>query len=133
MRSILRNVLLNFLSLFIIARITAGINYRDNLLTLFWAAILLFLLNLIVKPVLNLLLMPINLITMGAFRWVINVIVLLLVTLLVPGFSIVKFTFPGLALSGFVIPSLTFTFFWALVLVSFLQEILVSFINWIFS
>ncbi len=133
MKTFLRNIFIAFLSLFLIAKICGAINFSENYLVLLWAAFFLTLLNLIVKPILNLLLMPINLLTLGAFRWVINVIVLFMVTIIVTDFKIVGFNFPGYSIGGFVIPNLSFPLFWALILVSFLQEIIKSAISWIFA
>jgi len=133
MKSFLRRILINFLAFFLIAKLTGGINFQENYLILFSAAFFLTILNLLVKPLLNLLLMPINLLTLGAFRWVVNVVVLFLVTLFVAEFKISGFVFPGLTFAGFVIPSINFSFFWALILISFLVEIFYGFIAWIFD
>ncbi len=133
MRSFIRNISVNFFSIFLVSRITSAISYSENLVILFWAALSLTLLNLIVKPVLNLLLTPINLITLGAFRWVVNVLVLFIVPILISEFKITGFTFEGLSFAGFVIPQISLSFFWALVLVSFLIEIVAAGVSWIFA
>lgn len=131
MKTFLRNIFLNFLSLLLISKLTSAINFADNFVILFWAALCLTLFNLLIKPLLNLLMTPINLLTLGAFRWVINVIVLFLVTIFVPGFKIVGFSFNGLSLSGFVIPSFHLSFFWSLVLVSFIVEVISGMFSWL--
>lgn len=131
MKSILRSIFINLASMFIIAKTLGGIAFSDKIAVLFWAALCLSVFNIIVKPVLNLLLMPINLLTLGAFRWVINVIVLFLVTIFVPGFVIGGIVFPGLAVSGFIIPAINLSFFWSLILLSFVIEIMTGFISWI--
>jgi len=132
-KSFLRNIFINFLTLVLISILTKAINYSDNYLVLIWAAFFLTLLNLLVKPILNLLLMPINLLTLGAFRWVINAIVILLVTIIVTDFRIHGFTFPGFSFSGFIVPKIVFPFFWTLILISFLIEFLGQAINWLLS
>lgn len=133
MKARLKEICINFLALFLLAEMTKGISYANSPLTLFWAAFSLYLLNWLVKPLLNLLLMPINLVTLGALKWLINAVVFFLVTLFVANFKITNFTFPGISISGFVIPSVTITFFWALILISFMFEIIVSAINWLFN
>ncbi|HUW24760.1 MAG TPA: phage holin family protein [Patescibacteria group bacterium] len=131
MKGFLRNIFFNFLTLFLIAKLIGAISFKENYLVLFWSAFFLTLLNLLVKPLLNLLLMPINLLTLGAFRWVVNVLVLLLVVIFVTDFKIVGFSFPGASFVGFVIPAISLTFFWALILVSFLIEVISNFLNWV--
>ncbi len=55
------------------------------------AALILGILNIIIKPVLKILTLPINIITLGLFTLVINAILLEIVAWLIPGFSIVSF------------------------------------------
>ena len=131
MKSLLRSICVNFFSLFLIAKFLGGINYSDNLLILFWAGLALALLNLLVKPILNILLTPINFITLGAFRWIINLAILLLVTIIIPEFRITSIVIPSFSRAGFSIPQFNLTFFWALFLVSFLMELVPSAIYWL--
>lgn len=131
MKSFIKSVLINFISLFFISQTVGGINYSQKALVLFWASLYLSVFNLIIKPLLNLLLMPINLITLGAFRWIVNVIVLFLVTFFVSDFRIVGVSFPGLTFSGFVIPPVNLSFFWSLILLSFAIEAIYSIFSWL--
>lgn len=82
--------LLNTLFILIIPYILKGINVA-NLKTAILAAMFLGLLNSILKPILNLLALPINILTLGLFSLVINGFIVILVTKLVPGFSLVNF------------------------------------------
>jgi putative membrane protein len=52
------------------------------------AALLISLTNAIVKPILIILTIPITILTMGLFLLVINALIILLVDLLVPGFTV---------------------------------------------
>ena len=60
----------------------------DTPLTAFWVALVLGILNSTLKPILKLLTLPINFITLGLFGLVINLFILYVATLLVPGFVI---------------------------------------------
>ena len=133
MKNFLRHIFINFFCLYLIAKLIGAVSFSDNSIVLIYAAICLTIFNLLVKPVLNLLLMPINMLTLGAFRWVINVIVLFLVTLFIGGFKITMFTFSGFSTGGFIVPPIHFSSFWSLVLVSFLIEIIESLLGWIFK
>lgn len=133
MKELLRKVILNFFCLFLISELTKSISYAGSFFVLLSAAVCLTLFNLIIKPLLNMLLLPINLLTLGAFRWIINVVVLFLVTVFVTGFKINSFIFPGISIAGFVVPKISFTFFWSLILVSFLIEVFYSAVNWVFN
>lgn len=133
MKSFLRHIFINFFCLFLISKLIGAVYFSDNSIILLYASICLTVFNLLIKPVLNLLLMPINMLTLGGFRWVVNVAVLFLVTLFVEGFKITAFTFPGFSAGGFIVPPIHFPSFWSLVLVSFLIEIIESLLGWIFK
>lgn len=60
-------------------------------LTAIIVALVLALFNLIVKPVLVLFTLPVTIITLGLFLFVINAIIILLVDAFVPGFSVAGF------------------------------------------
>lgn len=127
----LRLFLINVVSLWLIAQAVAGVVYQGGLTTLATAGLVLTVVNIGVKPLINLLLLPLNLITLGTFRWLVNVLVLWLVTLLVPQFQINAFSFAGFSWQGFIIPPLALGQFWAFVLISFLISLTTGFLLWL--
>lgn len=58
----------------------------------FWAALLvalvLGLLNAFIKPLILLLTLPINILTLGLFTFVVNALIILMVSAIVPGFRV---------------------------------------------
>ncbi len=74
----------------IVAFIVPGIKVK-SVGSAFIAAAVLGVLNLLVKPVLVFLTLPITLITLGLFLLVINAVMLLLVSAIVPGFEVKNF------------------------------------------
>ena len=82
--------LLNTLALFLVVTIVPGFHYH-SLATLAIAALVLGLLNAIVKPILFVLTLPITVITLGLFLLVLNAIMIELTAWLVPGFRIDSF------------------------------------------
>jgi putative membrane protein len=60
----------------------------DNFLTALLVAVVLALLNVLVKPLLLLLTLPITILTLGLFTFVINILILMFAASLVPGFTI---------------------------------------------
>lgn len=95
--------LIGALGLWLAAAIVPGIHVAGPG-TLLVAALLLGLVNAIVRPLLILLTLPITVLTLGLFLLVINAGMLGLVALLLPGFTITGF-FP--ALLGSIIVSIT--------------------------
>ncbi|TSC54147.1 MAG: putative membrane protein [Microgenomates group bacterium LiPW_31] len=127
----LRLFLINLVSFWLVAKLVGGVNYSGGFQTLAWAALALMIVNLTVRPLINLLLLPINLITLGAFRWLVNVLALYLVTLVVPQLKISAFLFPGFNYQGFIIPPVYLAIFWVLVIASFLISLITSFFLWL--
>jgi putative membrane protein len=82
--------LLNTIALFIVANVVAGFHYR-SLVTLAVAALILGLLNAIVRPILFLLTLPLTIVTLGLFLIVLNAVMLELTAWLVSGFVIDSF------------------------------------------
>ena len=74
----------------IAARLVDGITY-DAPMTLFLAALLLGLVNAVLRPLLILLTLPLTVLTFGLFLLVINAGMILLVSRIVPGFQVAGF------------------------------------------
>jgi putative membrane protein len=92
--------LLNTLALFIVVTLLPRHFHADSLTTLAIAALVLGLLNAIVRPILFVLTLPLTIVTLGLFLIVLNAITLELTAWLVHGFRIATF---GWAMIGAVI------------------------------
>lgn len=93
MKGLLIRWLLNALALVLTAKLIAGISvegFKAALIT----ALVLGIVNAVIRPVVVLLTIPINFITLGLFTLVINGLMLLLVSKVVTGFSVAGF-FPA--------------------------------------
>ena len=82
--------LLNTVTLLFVAQLVPGFVVET-----FWsaliAALVLGLVNAVIRPVLLILTLPINFLTLGLFTFVINALMLLLVSHIVKGFTITSF------------------------------------------
>lgn len=103
--------LVTVLAISITAYILPGVSV-SGVLTYFIIAIILAVVNLIIRPIVLLLTLPLNILTLGLFTFVINALMVLLVATLVPGFKVDGFwwalTF-SLVLS--LVQMVLFTFF----------------------
>ena len=131
MKSLIRAFVFNLLAFRLAVGLIPGVTFAEGFKTLIIASITLALFNFLVKPLVSLLLLPINLLTLGMFRWVVNVFILYLLTITVAGFSIAGFDFPGLTLGSLVIPPLYLNAFWNTVLVSFFLSFVTGFLSWL--
>ena len=108
MKLILR-LLLNALAVIILSYILPGVGV-DSLLTAIIVAVVLSVLNFLVKPILIVLTLPITIVTLGLFLLVINALIILIAAKFIDGFHVANI-------------------WWALIfslLLSFLQSILHS-------
>jgi putative membrane protein len=131
MKKIIKLWFIYFVSLVIICEALPSLRIADGYLTLVKAAIALSFFDFLIKPIVKLLLLPINILTLGIFRWIINVLVLYLTTILVPHFQINPFLFPGFQSNGLVLPSFSLSLFWSYIFVSFLLDLISSIIRWL--
>ena len=131
MKGIIRSFVIHLGILWVIASAIGGIEYGGNFQTLAMGALALTAVDTLIKPFINLLLLPFNLVTLGTFRWISSVFTLYISTLLVPGFSVVPFRYPGLVTSMFIIPPIELSLLGAYVALSILISIGVSIIFWL--
>jgi len=131
MKVFLRHVLINLGALYLVNQIYPGFSIESQLSILLTAAVVWLLLNKIVRPIIKLLLLPINLITMGFFSWAISVLTLFLLKILVVGVSISAYAFPGFSSQGFTIPSFNINLIFSYILISILLNLVQSVINWL--
>ncbi len=94
--------LTNAAALYLTALLLPGLQLRGAVATLIAAAVL-GIVNALIRPLLLVLTLPLNLLTLGLFTFVINALMLLLTSAVVPGFSIRGF---GSALVGAIVLSI---------------------------
>lgn len=79
--------LLNALAVFILAEILNGVHV-DNYATSLLVAVVISILNVLVKPILIILTLPATILTLGLFLFIINAIIILLADKLIDGFIV---------------------------------------------
>lgn len=84
---IIVNLLLNALAVLISAYLLPGVKV-DGYFTAIVVAVVLGIVNTILKPILILFTLPITILTLGLFTFVINALMILLVSNFVPGFHV---------------------------------------------
>lgn len=131
MKRILRHYAIDTFSLWIVSQIASGIYFDQGIKTLLIAGVGVTAVSIIAKPVINLLLLPLNLVTYGLFRWVSSAIVIYLVSLVVEGFKVIRFSYAGLSTLWLDIPEVNFEGFFAYVAFSFLLSVITSTIYWL--
>jgi len=86
----LRRCLLNTVVIVILGHLLTGVGYEGAAAALL-AGLILGLVNAVIRPFLLVITLPLNLLTLGIFTFVINALMLQLTARLVPGFSVAGF------------------------------------------
>lgn len=81
------NLFVNGFAVFVAAYLLPGVQVKD-FFTAIVVSIVLGMVNTLIKPILVILMLPITFITLGIFYLVINGLLILLVSSVVPGFSV---------------------------------------------
>jgi len=131
MKSIVRHYVVNTYALWFVSNTTNGMVFEKGLLTLIIAGGAVTITSLFAKPAINLLLLPLNLVTFGLFKWLSSAIVLFIVTLILKSFKINYFQFNGYENTWFEIPPLYLKGYLAFVGFSFIISLVTSFFYWL--
>lgn len=107
-KSVTRNYLINLFALWVTANYIGGFHLAEGLKSLLLVGAGFTLLHLLLKPILKLILGPINFLTLGLIDLVIDGGILYLLTLYFPQISITGWFFPGLVTNYFILPAWDF-------------------------
>lgn len=132
MRKIIRTFVITLAALGLVNQLIGGFQISGGSQGFLLTAAVLTGVNLAIKPLIKLLLLPINLVTLGAFRWLTNVFSLFIVTMLIPYLEITGFNFPGYTYQGFIMPEMYLAKIMVLIISSFLISLITTFLFWLF-
>ena len=133
MKKLLRHYVIETYVIYTASKLASGMVFGQGLKTLLVTGLAFMATSFLAKPIINILLLPLNLVTFGFFRWVSAAIVLYIVTLLVSSFSIVGFNYPGISNKWIEIPSLSFEGMLSFVAFAFIISLFSSILYWLFK
>lgn len=131
MKYLIRVFLFNVFALWLGSQMYPGLVVSGGWQAILSAGTVLSLLMILVQPILKILFIPINILTFGLVSWLINVIVLYLLTLFVPTVQVVAWVFTGFSRQGFAIPSFSLSYTVSLIGASLLLTFLSNFLHWV--
>ena len=101
----------------------------NNPSTIIKTALILAVFEVILKPIIKIITIPINLLTLGLFRIIINTLGLYLAVFLFEAFTVNNINSPATKILGFTVPQLQFQNFWAYLVTSFTISFILYFFN----
>ena len=131
MKTILQSIGIYLLALYFIPQIVPGFTIEGGFQTLLIGAVVLALMFLVLKPILNIISFPVNVMTLGLFSIITNTLILYLLTILVPNITVQPFTYPRGHYFGFITPVIPFNTFFAYTYSAFILSCINSGIRWL--
>ncbi len=131
MKRILRTYLINLGALWATSQIIPSLQIIGGLRGLLIAALAFMIANLLLVPLLKILLLPLNLLTLGIFAWLSNVLALYFLVTAIPSFKVLPYQFAGISSGSFIVQPMDLNVFQVVVLASFLIGFMIHFLNWL--
>lgn len=107
MREWLRQSLLYSFTLYLTAGAYPGLIIPQPLWSLLWAGVVFALIQIFIRPLIKLVLLPLNLLTLGLLSWLSQVFCLVAAVRLIPGLAVLPLTTTPWQQFGFAVPALT--------------------------
>lgn len=131
MKKLLRYFIINLVSLWIATKVITGLSYSGGFKSLILGGAAFMLINFFLVPILKILFLPLNLLTLGLFAWITNVLALYALTTAVSDFKLSSFSFAGANFNGFIIPAYELSPFLVAITASFLIGAITHFLQWL--
>ncbi len=108
MKKIIRIFSREVVALYVCTQIASGIEFQNYLAGLLITGVALAIASYVVKPIVNMLLLPINLATLGLFKFLSHAITLFIVDVGLTQFAITGFHFAGFHAQYLDLPAINF-------------------------
>ena len=133
-KRIIRTFAIEGTALYLASQMAQGLHFEKGVQSMVITAGALTVGAFVVKPVINILILPINLMTFNFFKWASHAIMLFLVDLALSEFAIISFSFQGFQTDWFSVPQIYFEpGVVAYLAFSFLISFLAGIIHWVFA
>lgn len=104
-----------------------GFEIPSNFIALSLTALTLTLIQIFLEPLIKALLLPVNIVTLGLFKWLVEAVVLLLLAYILDGVNFLAFNYDQFSILGITVPAGQINILFSVILGSifyrFLQEI----------
>lgn len=132
-KAILKRLLFYTSSLFLTTLILSGVKISGGIQDYIIAGVSLTVMMFVLKPVLQVLSFPFNAVTFGFFSFVVNAIILFLLTIFVPHITVNPFITSQITFLGFVIPAIALNKWFAFLVASLTISGVYSLLTWVTS
>jgi len=133
MKTLLRRYFTVVLAIYLLTLLIPAFQITGHIAGLLVSSSILFVLFKIVKPLINILILPFNLLTLNAGTWIINIATIIIWILLIREVSLTPWSFPGIILGPIALSKATLPHWQTAVVVGIVATLLLQFLSWVFD
>ena len=131
MKSILRGFLIDLIALVVTSKLIPGLLFDGGINTYVYSALLFMAINFLIVPLLKIMFLPLNILTLGLFSWAVNVLALYILTTIMPNLKIIPYFFAGYNFSGIIFPAFELNVLYVAIVASFMIGFISHFLHWL--
>ena len=133
MKHILRGTFINSLSLFLVSIAFSGLVIKGGFPTYILAGAILTVFSILFDPIVKLITLPFNIITLGLLSFLTTLVSLFVLSLFFQNIKITDFVFRGFSFAGIEIREILFSGFLSFIAISATIYFLNKVIDWLFT
>lgn len=132
MKSLLRSFLFNLAGIYLASRIfSTGFVINGGMEIYAVAAVVLTLVNLLLRPIVSLITAPLNFLSFGLLGFVVNGLMLYAAAYFIPQIQFHVWNFPGLTYQGYIIPAMQLPSLGVIIITAFVISLIVDSLGWL--
>lgn len=131
MKQIVKEIVINSVALYLISLFILGLRIEGGLKNYLICGLLLLLGDYVLKPIINLISIPFNVLTLGFFSSITNALILYFITIIFPKIIINGFYFQAISYKTISIPSFYVTRILSYLVISFIIQVIKQMIYWL--
>lgn len=132
-KKVVRIFLIETVALFLVSRMANGLVFEKGIQSLVLTGIALGIAAFLIRPIINILILPLNLLTFGVFKFLTNAVTLYLVDLILKEFNVGAFSYPGFKHALIELPAFSIPYPFSYIVFSLLISIITSVLYWLVS
>lgn len=131
MKGLLRRFLISVMALVVASKLLPALLISGGLKGILTAGLAFMVADMILVPFIRILLLPLNLLTLGLFTWLSNVLALYFLVSFLPTFQLLPYEFAGANFGWVIIPPAHLSQFQVVIVASFLIGVIIHFVSWL--
>src|SRR3990167_11291470 len=133
MRVIAKLIAINSLSIFLVSLFLPGLHVSGGFTSFIIGGVLLTIASTIIDPIIKIITLPFNILTLGFLSFLTTLAALFLITIFYGDIRVSAFTFEGFTFAGIVIQKIQLSYLLSFVVISATIYFLSALIEWLFS